>query len=82
MIPVGVGYALSQLTVAATFSFAAIGTVEGDRLAQIAGWATVLLQLVTILHFAIGFLFRPDGRRALAGRHSCVSSGPMPSRSW
>ena len=61
MIPVGVGYALSQLTVAATFSFVAIGSPDSDRLAQIAGWTTVLLQLVTILHFAIGFLF-PTGR--------------------
>jgi len=42
-------------------SFAAANTAEGDRLAQVAGWLTVLLQLVTVLHFAIGFLF-PTGR--------------------
>ena len=61
MVPVGVGYALSQLTVSVASSFAAASTAEGDRLAQIAGWLTVLLQLVTVLHFAIGFLF-PSGR--------------------
>jgi vacuolar-type H+-ATPase subunit I/STV1 len=61
MVPVGVGYALSQVTVSMASSFAAAGTAEGDRLAEIAGWLTVLLQLVTILHFAIGFLF-PTGR--------------------
>jgi vacuolar-type H+-ATPase subunit I/STV1 len=61
MVPVGVGYALSQLTVSIASSLGAAGTAEGDRLAQMAGWLTVLLQLVTILHFAIGFLF-PSGR--------------------
>jgi hypothetical protein len=61
MVPVGVGYALSQLTVSIASSFAAAGTADDLRLAQIAGWLTVLLQLVTILHFAIGFLF-PTGR--------------------
>ena len=61
MVAVGVGYSVSQLTVSLASSFAAVGTPEGDRLAQIAGWSTVLLQLVTILHFAIGFLF-PSGR--------------------
>ena len=61
MVAVGVGYSVSQLTVSMASSFAAAGTAEGDRLAQIAGWSTVLLQLVTILHFAIGFLF-PNGR--------------------
>ena len=61
MVPVGVGYSLSQLSVSMASSFATANTAEGDRLAQIAGWLTVLLQLVTILHFAIGFLF-PSGR--------------------
>ena len=61
MVVVGVGYALSQFTVAATFSFAAEGTARGDRLSQLTGWVTVALQLVTILPFAIGFLF-PTGR--------------------
>lgn len=61
MVLVGVGYALSQLTVSLASSFAAANTAAGDRLAQVAGWLTVLLQLVTVLHFAIGFLF-PTGR--------------------
>ena len=61
MVVVGVGYALSQLTVAVTFSLAADGTAGGDRLSQLTGWVTVALQLVTILPFAIGFLF-PTGR--------------------
>ena len=61
MVLVGVGYSLSQLTVSLASSFAAANTAGGDRLAQVAGWLTVLLQLVTVLHFAIGFLF-PTGR--------------------
>jgi hypothetical protein len=61
MVLVGVGYALSQLTVALTFAFAADGTSQGERLAQITGWITVLLQLVAIPQLAIGFLF-PTGR--------------------
>jgi len=61
MVLVGIGYSLSQLTVSMASTFAAASTAQGDRLAQIAGWVTVLLQLVTILHFAIGFLF-PSGR--------------------
>jgi hypothetical protein len=66
MVVVGVGYALSQLTVAVTFSFAAEGTARGDGLAQLTGWATVALQLVTVLPFAIGFLF-PTGRAQSPG---------------
>ena len=66
MVVVGVGYALSQLSVSLTFAFAAEGTIEGGRLARIAGWVTVLLQLVTILHFAIAFLF-PSGRAQSRG---------------
>ncbi len=61
LLLVGVGYALSQLTVSLTFMFIAEHTVRGDQLAQIAGWITVLLQLVAILQIAIGFLF-PTGR--------------------
>ena len=66
MVLVGVGYSLSQLTVSMTFAFAAEGTAQGDRLAQIAGWVTVLLQLVAILQIAIGFLF-PTGRAQSQG---------------
>lgn len=60
MVLVGVGYALSQCSVSLTFAFAAEGTSDGDRDAQLAGWATVLLQLVAVLQLAIGFLF-PTG---------------------
>jgi MFS family permease len=60
LVLVGVGYALSQLTVSLTFMFLAEHTTQGDQLAQIAGWITVLLQLVAILQLAIGFLF-PTG---------------------
>lgn len=61
MVLVGVGFALSQLSIALTSTFAAEGTPQGERLAQIAGWATVLLQLVGIFQIAIGFLY-PSGR--------------------
>ena len=61
MVPVGVGNTLSQLTVALTFAFVAQGTAQGERLAQFAGWATVLLQLVGVFQVAIGFVF-PSGR--------------------
>ena len=79
MVVVGVGYALSQVSVSLTFAFAAEGTAEGERLAQIAGWATVLLQLVTVFQLAIGFLF-PTGRVAepALGTVHARSSG----RSW
>ena len=60
MVLVGVGYALSQCSVSLTFAFAAEGTPDGDRDAQLAGWATVLLQLVAVVQLAIGFLF-PTG---------------------
>jgi len=61
MVVVGVGYAVSQLTVAITFSLVAAGDAQSSRLAPLMGWTTVALQLVTILPFAIGFLF-PTGR--------------------
>jgi len=61
MVPVGVGNALSMLSVSLAFAFAAVGDVQSERLAQIAGWFTVLLQLVGIFEVAIGFYF-PTGR--------------------
>ena len=61
MVMIGVGYALSQLSVSLTFVFLSERTAQGDRLAQIAGWLTVMLQLVAIFQIAIGFLF-PSGR--------------------
>jgi hypothetical protein len=61
MVVVGVGFAQSQLSVALTSTFAADGTPQGQWLAQVAGWATVMLQLVGIFQIAIGFLY-PSGR--------------------
>jgi hypothetical protein len=61
MVPVGVGYVLSQVSVAVTFALAAQDTPQGAYLARIAGWATLLLQLVTFFQVAIGFIF-PSGR--------------------
>jgi hypothetical protein len=61
MVLVGVGFAMSQLSISLTSTFAAEGTPQGERVAQIAGWATVLLQLVGIFQIAIGFLY-PSGR--------------------
>jgi len=66
MVLIGVGYALSQLSVALTFAFAAEGTAQGERLAQIAGWVTVVLQLVGIFQLAIGFIF-PTGHAQSSG---------------
>ena len=66
MVLVGVGFSLSQLSIALTSTFAAEGTAQGQRLAQIAGWATVLLQLVSILQIAIGVLY-PSGRAQSPG---------------
>ena len=60
MVVVGAGYALSQVSVASSFAFAADGTAQGDRLAQVAGWLLVLAQLAGIFQVAIGFLF-PTG---------------------
>jgi hypothetical protein len=61
MIPVGAGYALSMLASALTFALVADGSATGARLAQYAGWATVLFQLVGMLLLGIGFVF-PTGR--------------------
>jgi hypothetical protein len=61
MVLVGVGHVLSQLSVSLASAFAAEGTAQGERLAQYAGWATVLLQLFGVFQIAIGFLF-PTGR--------------------
>ena len=66
MVLIGVGHTLSQLSVSLTFAFAAEGTAQGERLAQIAGWATVLLQLVGVFQVAIGFLY-PSGRAQSRG---------------
>ena len=75
LVLVGAGYALSQFTVSLTFLFLTEHTAQGDRSAQIAGWITVLLQLVAILQIAIGFLF-PTGRVQSPGwARLCACSG-------
>ena len=61
MVLVGVGHTLSQLAVALAFAFAADGTANGRRLAQVAGWTTVLSQLAGVFQIAIGFIY-PTGR--------------------
>lgn len=66
MVVVGVGFALSQLSISLASAFAAEGTADSQRLAQIAGWITVLLQLVGISQLAIGFLY-PNGRAQSVG---------------
>ena len=66
MVLVGVGFALSQLSISLASMFAAEGTAEGQRLAQVAAWVTVLLQLVGVFQVAIGFLF-PGGRAQSRG---------------
>jgi hypothetical protein len=66
MVLAGVGFAWSQLSISLASAFAAEGTAQGERLAQIAGWVTVLLQLVGIFQIAIGFLY-PSGRAQSRG---------------
>lgn len=66
MVLVGVGFALSQLSISLASEFAADGTSEGERLAQVAAWVTVLLQLVGVFQIGIGFLF-PGGRAQSRG---------------
>jgi hypothetical protein len=61
MVAVGASYALSMFLTVLTFAFAADGTARGLRLAELAGWLTVLAQMFGVLVFAIGFIF-PTGR--------------------
>lgn len=61
MVVAGAGYALSMLCTALTFSFAADGTARGQRLAELAGWATVMWTQFGASLFLIGFIF-PTGR--------------------
>ena len=48
---------------------------QADRLAQVAGWITVLLQLVAILQIAIGFLFPTGDPGPTDGAGSCGRLG-------
>jgi hypothetical protein len=61
MVIAGAGYALSMLFLALTFAFAAEGTAEGLRLAELAAWTTVLCTQFGAAAFVVGFLF-PTGR--------------------
>jgi hypothetical protein len=61
MVVAGTGYALSMFSLALTLAFAAEGTAEGLRLAELAGWTTVLCTQVGAAVFLIGFIF-PTGR--------------------
>ena len=61
MVIAGVGYALSMFFLAMTFAFAADGTAQGARMAQYAGWITVLCTQFGAAVFVIGFIF-PTGR--------------------
>ncbi len=61
MVVAGAGYALSMFCLALTFAFAADGTAQGRRLAELAGWTTVLCTQFGALVFLIGFIF-PTGR--------------------
>ena len=62
----GAGYALTMFFAALAFTFAAQGTVRGDRLAQFAGWATLLANQVGAFGFLILFIF-PTGRAQSPG---------------
>ena len=61
MVVAGAGYALSMFFLALTFAFAADGTAEGLRLAELAGWTTVVCTQFGAAVFVIGFIF-PTGR--------------------
>ena len=61
MVVFGAAYALAMLGAALTLAFVADPTTEGQRLAQLAAWATVLFTTLGALEFLIGFIF-PTGR--------------------
>jgi hypothetical protein len=61
MVVAGTGYALSMFFVSLAFAFAADGTGDGARLAELAGWTTVLCTQFGAVTFLIGFIF-PTGR--------------------
>jgi hypothetical protein len=62
----GAGYALTMFFAALVFTFAAQGTDRGDRLAEFAGWATLLANQVGAFGFLILFTF-PTGRAQSPG---------------
>jgi hypothetical protein len=61
MVVAGAGYALSMFFLALAFAFAAGGTAQGLRLAELAGWTTVLCTQFGAGAFVVGFIF-PTGR--------------------
>jgi hypothetical protein len=61
MVVAGAGYALSMFFTALTFGFAAHGTAQGQRLAELAGWTSVLCTQFGAALFVVGFIF-PTGR--------------------
>jgi hypothetical protein len=61
MVVAGAGYALSMFGAAVTFGFAAEGSIQGQHLAELAGWITVLCTNIGAVVFLIGFIF-PTGR--------------------
>ena len=61
MVAFGAAYALSMLGAALTLAFVADPTPQGQRLAHLSAWATVLCTTIGALEFLIGFIF-PTGR--------------------
>jgi len=61
MVVAGAGYTLSMLFLALAFGFAAEDTASGLRLAELAGWITVLCTQFGAGAFVVGFIF-PTGR--------------------
>ena len=61
MVVFGTAYALSMFSAALTLAFVADGTAEGNRLAGLSAWVTVLFTTLGSLEFLIGFIF-PTGR--------------------
>ena len=66
LVVCGAGYALTMFFAALVLMFAAQGTESGDRLAEFAGWATLLANQVGAFGFLILFIF-PTGRAQSPG---------------
>jgi hypothetical protein len=60
MVLSGTGYAVSMFFLALTFAFAADGTAPGQRLAEVAGWITVLGTQFGSFAFLVALIF-PTG---------------------
>ena len=77
----GAGYALTMFFAALAFAFAAQGTEAGDRLAEFAGWATLLANQVGAFGFLI-LLHLPDGPGAIAGLGTVHSACGADDAAW